>query len=56
MPCTKNKCACNLLNKTGKEKAKCRFYVVPISKFNGKRKRIKIDPNTGERIDNKKKK
>lgn len=52
MRCTKKKCACELLKKTAEERAKCLYKIVPVSKFHGKRKRIKINPNTGKRIDN----
>lgn len=51
MPCQQKKCACKLLGKTKNERVKCRYYIVPVSKFHGKRKRIKIDPRTGKRIE-----
>lgn len=51
MPCQQKNCACKLLNKTIAEKKKCRWNVVSVSKFHGKRKRIKIDPKTGKRIE-----
>lgn len=55
MPCLSEKkggtCICKK-NKIPKGKrTKCNNYVVPVSKFNGKRKRIKIDPKTGKRIE-----
>lgn len=54
MPCQQKNCACKLLGRTKKERVKCRFNIVSVSKFHGKRKRIKIDPRTGKRIDNNK--
>lgn len=55
MPCKQEEkglgCACDVLNRTIAQKKKCRYWVAKISKFYGKKPRIKIDPNTGKRMD-----
>lgn len=53
MPCLAKKkggiCICAKNNIPKGKRAKCSNYIVPVSKFHGKRKRIKVDPKTGQR-------
>ena len=55
MPCLAKKrggsCICDNNNVAKGKRKKCSNYVVPVSKFHGKRKRIKVDPKTGKRKD-----